>query len=92
MKVAMQNKLPTRFLFDAMTTDEYEKAKRFYQFLKNITKGSNGVLTIEWEELIDVASGYMKVSPYEAYRILRKMKEYGWIKVIDKHFVIVNTD
>jgi len=92
MKVTMKNKQPAKFLFDAMTSDEYEKAKRFHKFLKNITKGTHGYLTIEWEELIDTASGYMKVSPYEAYQILRKMKEYGWIKEIDKHFIVVNID
>jgi len=88
----MRKESPVKFLFNAMTSDEYERAKRFYEFLKNITKGTNGYLTIEWEELIDMASGYMKCSPYEAYRILMKMKEYGWIKEIDKHFIVVNTD
>jgi hypothetical protein len=34
----------------------------------------------------------MKTTPFDAYRILMKMKEYGWIKQIDRHFIIVNTD
>ena len=88
----MRKESPVKFLFNAMTSDEYERAKRFYEFLKKITKGTNGYLMIEWEELIDMASGYMKCSPYDAYRILRKMKEYGWIKEIDKHFIVVSTD
>ena len=92
MKVAMQNKSSTRFLFEAMTSEEYEKARRFYEFLKKISKGTNGYISIEWEELIDMASGFMKCSPYEAYRILRKMKEFGWIKEMDKHFIVVNID
>jgi len=92
MKAVMKNEWPTKFLFNAMTSDEYEKAKRFHQFLKQITKGTHGYLTIEWEDLIDMASGFMKCEPYEAYRILMKMKEYGWIKEIDRHFIIVNTD
>jgi hypothetical protein len=39
-----------------------------------------------------MASGFMKTTPYDAYRILMKMKEYGWIKKIDRHFILVNTD
>jgi len=92
MKAVTKKELPTKFLFNAMTSEEYEKAKRFHQFLKNLTKGTHGYLTIEWEDLVDMASGFMKTTPYEAYRILKKMKEYGWIKVIDSHFIIVNTD
>jgi len=88
----MRKESSAKFLFDAMTSEEYERAKRFYQFLKNISKGTNGYITIEWEEFIDMASGYMKYSPYEAYRILRKMKEYGWIKEMDKHFIVINID
>ena len=88
----MRKESSVKFLFSAMTSDEYERAKRFYEFLKKISKGTNGYLTIEWEELIDMASGYMKCLPYDAYRILMKMKEYGWIKEIDKHFIVVNTD
>ncbi len=87
-----KKELLTKFLFNAMTSEEYEKAKRFHQFLKNLTKGTHGYLTIEWEDLVDMASGFMKTTPYDAYRILMKMKEYGWIKKIDRHFILVNTD
>jgi hypothetical protein len=75
-----------------MTSEEYEKANRFHQFLKNLTKGTHGYLTIEWEDLISMTSGFMKCEPFEAYRILMKMKEYGMIKEMDRHFIIVNTD
>ena len=92
MKAVTKNESPTKFLFDAMTSDEYEKAKRFHQFLKQITKGTHGYLTIERDDLVDMASSFMKCEPFEAYRILMKMKEYGWIKEIDRHFVLVNTD
>jgi len=92
MKAVTKEKPSTKFLFNAMTSEEYEKAKRFHQFLKQITKGTHGYLTIEWEDLVDMASGFMKTTPYDAYRILMKMKEYGWIKEIDRHFILVNTD
>ena len=92
MKAVTEKELSTKFLFNAMTSEEYEKAKRFLQFLKNLTKGTHGYLTIEREDLIDMASGFMKTTPYDAYRILMKMKEYGWIKEIDRHFILVNTD
>ena len=91
MKAVAKKELPTKFLFNAMTSEEYEKAKKFHQFLKQITKGTHGYLTIEREDLVDMASGFMKCEPFEAYRILMKMKEYGWIKEIDRHFIIVNT-
>jgi len=92
MKAVAKKELPTKFLFNAMTSEEYEKAKKFHQFLKQITKGTHGYLTIEREDLVDMASSFMKTTPYDAYRILMKMKEYGWIKEIDRHFILVNTD
>ena len=92
MKAVTKEKPSTKFLFNAMTSEEYEKAKRFHQFLKQITKGTHGYLTIEWEDLVDMASGFMKCEPFEAYRILMKMKEYGLIKEIDMHYILVNTD
>jgi len=92
MKAVTEKELSAKFLFNAMTSEEYEKAKRFHQFLKNLTKGTHGYLSIEREDLIDMASGFMKTTPYDAYRILMKMKEYGWIKEIDRHFILVNTD
>jgi len=92
MKAVTKEKPSTKFLFNAMTSEEYEKAKRFHQFLKQITKGTHGYLTIEWEDLVDMASGFMKTTPYDAYRILMKMKEYGLIKEIDMHYILVNTD
>ncbi|MEJ2779369.1 hypothetical protein WIW89_00205 [Stygiolobus sp. CP850M] len=79
-------------LANAMTEDEYRKAKEFYKFLMTITKCSNGVLTIERKKLIDIAAAYMECTPVEAYNILTKMKGYGWIKTMDTHFIIVNIE
>ena len=72
-----------------MTEEEYIKAKEFYRFLVSISKCNNGILSIEREKLIDIASAYMKCSPLEAYNILMKMKSYGWIKVIDNNYIAV---
>jgi hypothetical protein len=79
-------------LTNAMTDDEYRKAREFYKFLVNITKCNNGVLTIERKKLIDIAAAYMECTPVEAYNILTKMKAYGWIKTLDTHFIIVNIE
>jgi hypothetical protein len=79
-------------LTNAMTDDEYRKAREFYKFLVNITKCNNGVLTIERKKLIDIAAAYMECTPVEAYNILTKMKGYGWIKTLDTHFIIVNIE
>ena len=72
-----------------MTEEEYAKAKEFYRFLVSISKCNNGILTIDREKLIDIASAYMKCDPFEAYNILMKMKSYGWVKVIDKDYIAV---
>jgi len=79
-------------LANSMTDDEYRKAKEFYKFLVNITKCSNGVLTIERKKLIDIAAAYMECSPVEAYTIIKKMHNYGWIKTLDTHFIIINIE
>jgi len=79
-------------LANSMTDDEYRKAKEFYKFLVNITKCSNGVLTIERKKLIDIAAAYMECSPVETYTIIKKMHNYGWIKTLDTHFIIVNIE
>jgi len=76
----------------SMTDDEYKKAREFYKFLVNITKCSNGILTIERKKLIDIASAYMECTPLEAHIILMKMKAYGWIKTLDKDYIIVNLE
>ncbi len=73
----------------SMTDDEYRKAREFYKFLVNITKCSNGILTIERKKLIDIASAYMDCTPLEAHNILLKMKSYGWIKVLDNDYIAV---
>ena len=75
-----------------MTEEEYKKAKEFYKFLVNITKCNNGVLTIERKKLIDIAAAYMECIPLEAHTILMKMKAYGWIKTLDKDYIIVNLE
>jgi len=79
-------------LANSMTEEEYKKAREFYKFLANITKCSHGVLSIHREKLIDVAAAYMKCKPLEAYNILMKMKFYGWIKTLDKDYIIVNLE
>jgi hypothetical protein len=77
---------------DAMSEEEYRKAVEFYRFLASITKCNHGVLSIDREKLIKVASAYMECDPLEAYNILRKMKDYGWILTLDKDFIIVNLE
>jgi len=77
---------------NAMTDDEYRKAVDFYRFLVSITKCNHGVLSINREKLIKVASAYMDCEPLEAYNIVRKMKDYGWIITIDKDFIIINLE
>jgi hypothetical protein len=79
-------------LANSMTEEEYRKAVEFYKFLVNITKCNNGILTIERKKLIDIAAAYMECSPVEAYNILMKMKVYGWIKTIDRYYIIVNLE
>ncbi|MCY0882319.1 MAG: hypothetical protein OWQ50_00520 [Acidianus infernus] len=74
------------------TEDEYAKAVEFYKFLVSLSAQNKGILQIEWEKLIDLASSYMKVQPIEAFRIIKKMHAYGWIKMIDRHFIIVNLE
>jgi glutamate formiminotransferase len=64
----------------------------FHKFLVNITKCNNGVLTIERKKLIDIAAAYMECTPLEAHNILMKMKTYGWIKTLDKDYIIVNLE
>jgi len=77
-------------IVDSMTEEEYGKAVEFYKFLVNITKYNHGILSIDREKLIDIAAAYMKCTPLEAHIILRKMKAYNWILLMDKHFIIVN--
>jgi hypothetical protein len=79
-------------LANSMTEEEYRKAAEFYKFLVNITKCNNGILTIERKKLIDIVAAYMECSPVEAYNILMKMKAYGWIKTIDRYYIIVNLE
>ncbi|ADB87217.1 hypothetical protein [Saccharolobus islandicus] len=79
-------------LTNSMTDDEYKKALEFHKFLVNITKCNNGVLTIERKKLIDIAAAYMGCSALEAHNILMKMRAYGWIKTVDKDYIIVNLE
>jgi len=79
-------------LTNSMTDDEYRKALEFHKFLVNITKCNNGVLTIERKKLIDIAAAYMECTPLEAYTIIKKMHNYGWIKTLDKDYIIVNLE
>jgi hypothetical protein len=76
----------------SMTEDEYAKAKEFYKFLMTITKCSNGILTIERKKLIDIVAAYMECTPVEAYTIMKKMYNYGWIKAMDKDYIVVNLE
>jgi hypothetical protein len=79
-------------LTTAMTEDEYRKAVEFHRFLVNISNCNHGILSIDREKLIKVASAFMECGPLEAYNILRKMKDYGWILTWDKDFIIVNVE
>ena len=77
---------------DSMTDDEYRKAKEFYEFLVNITKCTHGFLSIDRKKLINITSAYMECSPIEAHAILQKMRNYGWIKLLENDFVVVNLE
>ena len=79
-------------LATAMTEDEYRKAVEFHSFLVSISRCNNGILSIDREKLIKVASAFMECDPLEAYNILRKMKDYGWILTWDMGFIIVNLE
>jgi|LAFK01.1.fsa_nt_gi hypothetical protein len=92
MRVRMEKESQSKFLFNAMTQEEYSKAKEFYEFLKSITKCTHGFLRIDRKKLVGMAAAFMEVSPYEAHQILTKMVQYGWIHTIDNHFIIVNID
>jgi len=92
MRVRMAKESQSKFLFNAMTQDEYPKAKEFYEFLKSITKCAHGFLRIDRKKLVDIAAAFMEVPPYEAHQILTKMVQYGWIRTMDNHFIIVNID
>jgi hypothetical protein len=90
MRAVMRKEPQSEFLFNAMTTEEYTKAKEFYEFLKRISECNHGFLNISRKELIDIATTIMKCTPYEAHLILRKMKQYGWIKEINDDLVVIN--
>ncbi|WP_054839406.1 hypothetical protein [Sulfuracidifex metallicus] len=79
-------------LANSMTEEEYRKAKEFYKFLVNITKCTQGILSIERKKLIDIAAAYMECTPIEAHNILMKMKTYRWIKTLDKDYIIVDLE
>jgi hypothetical protein len=79
-------------VFDAMTEEEFEKAKKLYEFLKNISKSNHGYINIRREQFVKLASCLMEVPPIEAYRILKKMKNYGWIISMEQDFIIVKLD
>lgn len=79
-------------LANSMTDEEYRKALEFYKFLINITKCSHGILNIDRKKLIDMAATFMECTTIEAYNILMKMYYYGWIKILDKDFIIVNLE
>ena len=76
----------------AMTDDEYRKAVEFYKFLANITRCTRGVLNIDRKKLINIASAYMECTPVQAHAILQKMKAYGWIKILEDDFIVVNLE
>jgi len=76
----------------AMTEDEYRKAVEFHRFLASISNCNHGVLSIDREKLIKVASAFMECDALEAYNILKEMKDYGWILTWDRDFVIVNLE
>jgi 4-hydroxyphenylpyruvate dioxygenase-like putative hemolysin len=76
----------------SMTDDEYEKAVEFYKFLVSITKCTHGFLNIERKKLISIASAYMECTPMQAHNILMKMKAYGWIKILESDYIIVNLE
>ncbi|ALG97218.1 hypothetical protein AVT97_gp55 [Sulfolobales Virus YNP2] len=88
----MEKGSQSKFLFNAMSPEEYTKAKEFYEFLKSITKCTHGYLRIDRKKLVDMTAAFMEVSPYEAHQILTKMMQYGWIHTIDNHYIIVNID
>jgi len=93
MKAVAKKELPTKFLFNGMTTEEYEKAKEFHQFLKSLTKCTHGFLYIDRKKFVDLTSVFMECSSvYEAHQILMKMKQYGWIREIKDDLVVVNMD
>nr|WP_011225204.1 hypothetical protein [Sulfolobus islandicus]CAG38243.1 hypothetical protein [Sulfolobus islandicus] len=78
-------------LSSSMTDEEYKKALEFYRFLMAITKCTQGILNIERKKLIDLAAALMGCSPLEAHNILMKMRSYGWIKVLDKDYIILTS-
>ena len=94
MKNISQSKYNTIIdsIADSMTEEEYAKAREFYKFLINITKCSHGILSINRKKFIDIAAAYMECTPLEAYNILMKMRSYGWIKTLDKDYVIINLE
>ena len=77
-------------LANAMSDDEYVRARKFYDLLVQLTRCTNGVLSIDREALLKFASAVMDCTPAEAYSIIRKMQRYGWVKAWDSHFVVVN--
>jgi len=90
--IVAKNESPSKFLINGMTTEEYEKAKKFFEFLKGLTKCTHGFLNIDRENFIDLAAAFMKCTPFEAHQILMKMKEYGWLKELKMDYVVVNTE
>jgi len=90
MRARMEKESPSPFLFNAMTPEEYERAKKLYKFLIKLSECKHGFLNISREEFIDLASTIMKCSSFEAYQIIMKMKKYGWIREIKDDLVIIN--
>nr|WP_011225121.1 hypothetical protein [Sulfolobus islandicus]CAG38156.1 hypothetical protein [Sulfolobus islandicus] len=92
MEVAPRKGYTIDQLTNSMTDEEYRKALEFYRFLMTITKCTQGILTIDRKKLIDLAATLMECTPLEAYTIIRKMHNYGWIKTLDRDFIIVNLE
>ena len=94
MKSVSENNYNTiiNSIVTSMTEEEYRKAVEFYKFLVDITKCNHGFLNIERKKLISIASAYMECTPVQAHAILQKMKAYGWIKILEDDFVVVNLE
>ncbi|MCY0883175.1 MAG: hypothetical protein OWQ50_05110 [Acidianus infernus] len=65
----------------AMSEDEFKKASEFHQLLKYLTKGSKGILPIDREKFVKMASAYLEMDLKSTNSLLLKMQKYGLIEI-----------
>jgi hypothetical protein len=64
----------------AMSTDDYELAKKLFQMIKPMAK-AKVVNFGSWENLIHYTAAVLNIDNFHAFRIVQSLRDYGAIKV-----------